>query len=286
MGLEPIVFENVVTPPDDEVIWRYLSFRSFVELVYMKKLRFHRADSFKDPLEGTFTEKELSARQKKGGLSNLEKLSMLLRQFSYVSCWRAGAQESMAMWDLYNRGEGTVAIKSTVQRLKDVLRSRPETSGIGSVQYVDRSNHAESEVGQSIVFRKDLSYVFENEVRAVILDPGEWGFNRGLSMAGPGADRVAENIRKIYERADTLSPKDLDSPEFTEIMNDFFASNAHNDGMRTGIEVEVDLPRLITEVVVGPEAEPLQSRNMELIESIAKDLGCKISRSTRLVAPY
>jgi hypothetical protein len=56
--------------------------------------------------------------------------------------------------------------------------------------------------------------------------------------------------------------------------------------MRTGIEIEVDLPGLITEVVVGPDAEPLQSRNLVLVKSIAKDLGCKISRSTRLVAPY
>jgi hypothetical protein len=280
-------FEGVKAPLDSQVIWRYLSFFNFVELVHMEKLWFHRADKFKDPLEGTFTEKELAERLATGGHSNLEKLSMLMRQFSFVSCWREGAAESMAMWELYNRGEGTVAIKSTAGRLKDVLRSRPETSCVGSVEYVNRSTHAEREVGQNIVFRKDLSYSFENEVRAVILDPGEWGYQRGLIMAGEsGAERVEDDIRRLYERAQSLTPAELDSPEFTRLMNEFFASNARNDGMNSGIEIKVDLPRLITEVVVGPEVEPMQSRSRALVESVAKNLGCKITSSTLLVKPY
>ena len=69
-------------------------------------------------------------------------------------------------------------------------------------------------------------------------------------------------------------------------MNDFFASNAPSDGMPSGIEIKVDLPRLITEVVVGPAEGPMQSRSMALVESVAKNLGCKISPSTLLVKPY
>jgi hypothetical protein len=155
------------------------------------------------------------------------------------------------------------------------------------VEYVNRSTHAEREVGQNIVFRKDLSYSFENEVRAVILDPGEWGYQRGLIMAGEsGAERVEDDIRRLYERAQSLTPAELDSPEFTRLMNEFFASNARNDGMNSGIEIKVDLPRLITEVVVGPEVEPMQSRSRALVESVAKNLGCKITSSTLLVKPY
>ena len=94
-----MAFENVKTPPDNEVIWRYLSFFNFAELIHLEKLHFHRADKFRDPLEGTFTEKELAMRQARGGLSNLEKLSLLMREFSFVSCWRERAGESMAMWN-------------------------------------------------------------------------------------------------------------------------------------------------------------------------------------------
>jgi len=290
-------FEGVKTPPDDRVLWRYLSFFSFVELVHMKKLRFHRADKFKDPLEGTFTERELAERQAKGGLSNLEKLSMLMRQFAFVSCWREGEEESMAMWDLYNRGEGTVAIKSTVGRLKEVLRSRKEMSCVGSVNYIHRPTYAEAEVGQTIVFRKDLSYSFENEVRAVILDPNEWGYHRGLSMAGePAAARLEEEIRQLYQRIESVTPAELETPEVTRIMGElfsssaveeFFSSSALNAGLHTGIEIgDLDLMRLITEVIVGPAEEPMQSRSKALVESVGKHLGCKITVSNLLVKPY
>ena len=69
-------------------------------------------------------------------------------------------------------------------------------------------------------------------------------------------------------------------------MNEFFASNTRNDGMHSRIEIKVDLPRLITDVVVGPEVEPMQSRSKALMESVTKNLGCKITSSTLLVKPY
>jgi hypothetical protein len=282
-----IAFEGVETPPDNQVIWRYLSFFSFVELVHTKKLRFHRADKFKDPLEGTFTEREWAERQTKGRLSNLERLTMLMRQFSFVSCWRQGEEESSAMWELYNRGEGTVAIKSTVGQLKEILRSRPQMSCVGSVKYINRSTHAEEEVGQSIVFRKDRSYDFENEVRAVLLDPNEWGYHRGLNMAGqPWADQVVEQIQQLYQRIENVTPAELESPEMTSILDGFLGSGVSDD-FQTGIEIEdLDLTRLVTEVVIAPAVEPVQSRSRLLVESVAKDLGFKITSSNLMVKPY
>ena len=68
-------------------------------------------------------------------------------------------------------------------------------------------------------------------------------------------------------------------------MNEFFASNTRNDGMHSRIEIKVDLPRLITDVVVGPEVEPMQS-SKALMESVTKNLGCKITSSTLLAKPY
>jgi len=282
-----MAFEGVETPPDEEVIWRYLSFFSFVELVHMKKLRFHRADKFKDPLEGTFTEKELAERQAKGGLSNLEKLCMHMRQFAFVSCWRKGEEESMAMWDLYNRGEGTVAIKSTVGRLSEVVQTRKQMSCIGDVEYIHRPTHAETEVGQSIVFRKDHSYSFENEVRAVILDPNQWGYHKGLNMTGEPAERLEERIRQLYQRVESVTPAELETPEFTSILDEFFFSSSDNTGLDTGIEIgDLDLTRFITEVVVGPAEERMQSRSEALVRSVTKHLGCEVTCSKLLAKPY
>jgi hypothetical protein len=282
-----IAFEGVEIPPDSQVVWRYLSFFSFVELVHTNKLRFHRADKFKDPLEGTFTAREWAERQAKGRLSNLERLTMLMRQFSFVSCWRQGEEESSAMWELYNRGEGTVAIKSTVGQLKEILRSRPQMSCVGSVKYINRSTHAEEEVGQSIVFRKDRSYDFENEVRAVILDPNEWGYHLGLNMVGPSAEQVKEQIQQLYQRVENVTSGELESPEMTSILDAFLGSDVSIDGFQTGFEIgDLDLTRLITEVVIAPAVEPVQSRSKLLVEFVAKDLGFKIISSNLMVEPY
>jgi hypothetical protein len=51
-------------PPDDTVIWRYLDFTKFVEMVSSKSLFFSRADKFQDPFEGSLLKKTLERRLK------------------------------------------------------------------------------------------------------------------------------------------------------------------------------------------------------------------------------
>jgi hypothetical protein len=41
---------EIETPPDETIVWRYLSFFGFVEMIQQRKIRFTRADKFKDPL--------------------------------------------------------------------------------------------------------------------------------------------------------------------------------------------------------------------------------------------
>lgn len=47
------------TPPDDTVLWRYMSLSRFIGLLEYQKLWLSRMDLFEDPLEGTFTDVEL-----------------------------------------------------------------------------------------------------------------------------------------------------------------------------------------------------------------------------------
>src|ERR1035441_7707637 len=50
---------ELITPPDDTVLWRYMDFARFVHLIDSQTLRFPRTDQFEDPLEGTYTDAEL-----------------------------------------------------------------------------------------------------------------------------------------------------------------------------------------------------------------------------------
>jgi len=281
-------FEGVETPPDDTVIWRYLSFSNFVEMVQTEKLRFNRADRFEDPLEGTLTERELADRLSAGGLSPLEKFSVLSRQFAFVSCWRGGAHESMAMWNLYNRGDGTVAIKSTVGRLKELIKSRKEMRGVGWVSYVHRPTFAEKEVGPTIVFRKDVSYDFEKEIRAVIFDAEEWGFQLTQSLPVDG-DAAAKRREELFQRLENVvRAGNVSHDDVLSLAADVFSDKAvSNKGFRTGIIVDaVPLSRLVTEVVIGPAEKSKQMRSKALVETVAKHLSIPITCSNLLSPPY
>ena len=74
------------------------------------------------------------------------------------------------MWDLYGQGSGIVAVKSTVEKLKEAVAESPLRIFLGKVNYVDWSRAPWDNNALTMCFRKDLSYQHEAEVRAVIWD--------------------------------------------------------------------------------------------------------------------
>jgi len=150
------------------------------------------------------------------------------------------------MWDIYGRGEGTVAIRSTVGQLKEALASERRPLFIGRVNYV-RWNVETSGLNIdpiSICFRKDQSYKHEEEVRAVILDGELLGYEIGRAQEG-----------------DTMSNVKARIPP--------------------GIEVDFDPAKYVNDIVVGPREH---SRMQDLVEAILKHYGLswKVTSSNRL----
>jgi hypothetical protein len=117
--------------------------------------------------------------------------------------------------------------------------------------------------------------------------PNGWGFHQGFSTAGePGAEARYQRIQSFLQRAKNFSLTQNDEAEFSQIVGEFFAPGARNDGFQTGIEVGVDLSRLVTGVVIGPAEELQQSRSKAVVEAVAKELGIEITCSTLLSKPY
>src|ERR1700743_313712 len=207
-------------PPDDTVLWRYSDFTKFMDLIERRSLWFCRADKFEDPLEGTFTDAELAhfrALRPDGTplypeVHAMQEVSTMMRGTTFVNCWREGPHESMAMWDIYGKGSGVVAIKSNVGLLKEAFASYSGQVNISRVKYVDWKKSGFGGNALEMCIRKDISYAHESEVRAVI-----WGLG---SAAG-------EPILKIGPGGDMSK-------------------------VQLGVEVDVDPARLITDVVVGP----------------------------------
>lgn len=211
------------------VLWRYMDFARFMQMIESQTLWFSRLDKFEDPLEGLHTDAELAGiRKHVPQAEQLIGVFRAARKDTYVSCWRAGKSESLAMWDLYGKGSGIVAVKSTVGLLKKAVKSYHESVYISRVRYIDWSERSGLDNILVACSRKDLSYQHEGEVRAILMDVDpqpEWGtavpvdINALVTeiMVGPREKdwvvRLVEDIKKRYglpqpvRASDRLKPR-------------------------------------------------------------------------------
>src|SRR6266436_1269043 len=131
---------DLITPPNKTVLWRYMDFAKFVEMRESQSLWFGRIDQLEDPLEGTHTDAELKGIRKyveEKRAKQIIRLFRLSRRLLYVNCWHSGSTESLAMWDLYGKGSGVVAVKSTVGRFKEAVATYDEPVFISKTRYID-----------------------------------------------------------------------------------------------------------------------------------------------------
>lgn len=168
---------QLTTPSDDTVLWRYMDFARFLNLLESCQLYFSRADQFDDPLEGTITDGEwlgtpLAVHSHHPGKNAIHShpLMQVIRHASYVSCWRMGLHESLAMWDLYGKGSGIVAVTTTIGLLKEQLSTDHRPVFLAEVKYVDWNSAGAIPGMMPLVARKEMSYAHEAEMRAFVWD--------------------------------------------------------------------------------------------------------------------
>ncbi len=256
MGYE--AHPNFVTPLDDTVVWRYVDFTKFIDLLENSRLWFARADLLDDPREGDLTEAELS--QLRGAASqevaeqHVDTFRSLRREF-FVNCWTA-AGESMAMWDLYAHGSGGVAIKSKVGNLKLAVEAAGHKIFVAPVEYLDWKIEApwRNNVFSQYV-RKDFGFAHEKEIRMMIWDAGS---STPTDLEAGDLVRLCDCIRPVLvERtsAERRAWKKMAAAAWDA---------ARLKRAKPGISVEVNLAKLVDEVIVGPRS----TYEKELVEDI------------------
>lgn len=131
---------NIITPDDKTVIWRYMDFSKYVDMLDSGMLYFARLDELKDLNEGSFypfISKELKdSCQTNDQLRKTIKTCFSLNpQIFYVNCWHMSNMESAVLWKRYLKSDEGIAVKSTVGLLKEAISRCPETVLIGKVIY-------------------------------------------------------------------------------------------------------------------------------------------------------
>lgn len=128
--------ENYIfhTPPKETIVWRYIDFTKFVDLITSSNLFFCRADNFDDPFEGIFRLKDYEDTK---GMFESEHLT---KKFYFLNCWHINQHQSDAMWRIFLKTGNGIAIKSTVGKIIDSLKDTHDDVYIGRVYYRDFEN--------------------------------------------------------------------------------------------------------------------------------------------------
>lgn len=165
-------------PSKDTVIWRYMDFWKFKDLISTSKLYMPALYYLSDPNEGEVPKnigKILieQAKEKYGeaaakGWERLVAPNENFKKTNFVSCWNIKEVESFALWKIYTKDKSAVAIKSTVQRLIESIEIEEEIQQhIGKVIYHDGNSYAIRGNMFDLLIRKWSYYDYENELRIV-----------------------------------------------------------------------------------------------------------------------
>jgi uncharacterized protein YfbU (UPF0304 family) len=173
--------ERDFIPEPSSVIWKYMNFPEFMNLLQFRKLHFTRADNFKDELEGEvpyFYIESLKMPQEDEYLRVID-IYKSCKTRTYINSWSELKKESYAMWHIYSKKYG-IAVETDCRRLKDIIK--PYNGVVRRVKYID-TDKCEDMIrsGLNVFDKKDFHmediftlkpdfYEYEKEIRAIYTD--------------------------------------------------------------------------------------------------------------------
>lgn len=237
---------------ENPTIWRYRTFEQLVEFLSSTKLWFSHVSGFDDPYEA------ISMKESSLAFSFVDELSgedqthsneTYNREYSYgvsyANCWHMNEGESAALWNQYGGEQNAVAIKSTSERLHEVLGAERHRIGFGKMKY-----GLSGEVKKP-VFHKRNDFKYENEYRAVIFK-----YPHFMSVVASW-----EDIKQEYKKYNGIHSE----PSIVDLMPE-------------GEGIEVDLDELIEAIYVDPTAK---NRFVKAVRDVvSKFVDCPVKQSS------
>jgi hypothetical protein len=151
-------------PGSNAVVWRYMPFAAFVDLLQRRQMFFTRLEKLADPYEGSYSAEIKAVLEWKVPKSVIKAAERFSRRNYCVSCWHENRGESAAMWAIYSSPDG-IAIRTTVGRLKDAFHDERRRISISRVHYSSASAPIAAPLAQ-----KRKSFEHEREVRVWCLE--------------------------------------------------------------------------------------------------------------------
>jgi len=264
------------TPTEDTAVWRYMGFPRFMSLLETANIWLSRADLLDDPREACLTELERTQIREHQGENAEQFIRSLERQryATFLNCWHESDCESMAMWDLYGKEPGSVAIKSTIGRLKESLGSEERAVYITRVEYLDwksRASWPNNVLGMAV--RKAEGFRHESEVRLVAWADDVWGCDLG-STGRPIVFHAKEIenllVTLLKEQSIFCETLEQDMRKAVPVALNKWMSEYQLSQIPRGVTIKVNTAQLIQQVTVGPREAKWVS---DLLHEVAKRYG-------------
>ncbi|HVY05178.1 MAG TPA: hypothetical protein VHB46_04305 [Burkholderiales bacterium] len=192
---------------DDSIIWRYMDFSKYVDLISTREMFFCRSDLLGDPFEGSSTEKHHERRieEIRRQANDFQRevtmyviAGMDYRKYVYVNCWHMSEYESAALWRLYLKSDEGIAIQSTRNFLSSAVSGNKYGVWSVPVKYIDYFNDDPPMPTRMAAFRyKRKSFEHEKELRAIVYaDVNDETGNR-LEPPATNGVRVNTNLERL-----------------------------------------------------------------------------------------
>ena len=190
------VLEGITSPNDKDTLRRYMSFEEFVSILKTESLSYTRAYKFEDTFEGVIPQlikdsykKALRHRAPEAHIQGVLKIIEVWRKHVMCNCWHQSEEESKVMWDNYGRNSDSIAIKTTMSKMKNSLSDTDFDVFIGEIKYLSQRTYDDHYIPDFLksienglrldkkwtyfpYFHKRKKFEYEREVRIIIdIDP-------------------------------------------------------------------------------------------------------------------
>jgi hypothetical protein len=234
-------------PPDDTVIWRYMTLDRFADVLASRAIYFRQSDRLDDPYEGIdpvilklVETADLSAVPPaqhdlyRGHLERTRQMFLEWRGLLAINCWHKNPDESAAMWKIYGGEDKSVAIRSTMRRLRESFSGCKEVVHIGDIQYLDyRTDRIMKDNVFQIYLAKRRSFAFEQELRVI--------YDRHMTYNWHNAEIIDFGVKLAIE-VETLIDRVFVAPR----SDDDFVGRVNEVVKRNGFKSDVEKSALYT----------------------------------------
>ncbi len=162
-------------PKDEEIVYRYMPFDKFKDLVSSKELYLSRGDQFdqEDLYEGTETKLGTNLRKTVHNSDAFEKNTRLYernRRCVAINSWYVGNRESAAMWKKFAGKTDGIAIRTRVKKIRSALSAWDRYLCVRKIEYAENHDEEFTKFGCPFFLfsiKRKKEFDDENELRII-----------------------------------------------------------------------------------------------------------------------